>query len=67
MAGSFEDLETKAGELEGVAVFHGDEFVLGLSLRAEMDGCVAVVAELEVSGEKVGVEVSEEDVADLNA
>ena len=67
MAGSFEDLETKAGELEGVAIFHGDEFVFGLGLCAEADVCAAVVAEFEVPGEKVGVEVSEEDVADLNA
>ncbi len=67
VAGGFEDLEAEAGEVEGVAVFHGDEFVLGLGLGAEADVGAAAVAEFEMAGEEVGVEVSEEDVADLYA
>ena len=67
MTGGFEDLESEAGEFEDVAVFHGDKFVLGFGLGAEADVGSAAVAEFEMAGEKVRVEVSEEDVADLDA
>ena len=32
-----------------------------------MDGCAATVAQFQMAGDEVGVEVSEEDVADLEA
>ena len=67
VAGGFEDLQAHAGEFECVAVVHGDEGVLGDGAGAEMDGGAAAVAELEMAGDEVGVEVREEDVADLEA
>ena len=67
VAGGFEDLEAEAGEFEGVAVSHGDELVLGFGLGAEADVGSAAVAEFEMAGEEVGVEVGEEDVADVHA
>jgi hypothetical protein len=67
VTGGLEDLETHAGEVKRVAVFHGDEGVLGDGAAAEMDGGAAAIAELEVSGDEVGVEVREENVADLEA
>ena len=67
VAGGFEDLEAEAGEVEGVAVFHGDELVLGFGVGAEADVGAAAVAEFEMAGEEVGVEVGEEDVADVHA
>ena len=67
VAGGFEDLEAQAGEFEGVAVFHGDEFVFGLGAGAEADVCAAAVAEFEMAGDEVGMKVGEEDVANLDA
>ena len=67
VAGGFEDLQAHAGEVECVAVVHGDEGVLGDGAGAEMDGGAAAIAELEMAGDEVGVEVREEDVADLEA
>ena len=67
MAGGFEDLKTQSGEVEGVAVVHRHEGVLGFCAGAEMDGCAALVAQLEMAGNEVGVEVREEDVANLEA
>ena len=67
MAWGFENLETETREFECISVLHGAEFIFGLGLCAEPDICAAAVAQLEVSGEKVGVEVSEKDMADLNA
>ena len=67
VAGGFKDLQAHAGEVECVAVVHGDEGVLGDGAGAEVDGGAAAVAELEVAGDEVGVEVREEDVADLEA
>ena len=67
VAGGFVDLEAHAGEFECVAVVHGDEGVFGDGASAEMDGGVRVVAELEVAGDEVGVEVRQEDVTDLEA
>ena len=67
MAGGLENLEAHAGEVERVAIVHGVEGVLGDGAGAEMDGGAATVAELEVAGDEVGVEVREEDVTDLEA
>ena len=67
VAGGFEDLQAQAGEVERVAILHGDEGVLGLGAAAEMDGGAAAVAQFQMAGDEVGVEVGEEDVADLEA
>ena len=47
--------------------FIGDESVLRLRARAEMDGRAATVAQLQMAGDEVGVEVGEKDVANLQA
>jgi hypothetical protein len=60
-----EDLEAHSGKVEGGSIAHGKECIFCLGARAEMNGCVASVAQLEVSGEEVGVEVGEEDVANF--
>ena len=67
MARGFEDLQAHSGEVEFVAVVHGDEGVLGDGARAEMDGGTTTIAELEVASDEVCVEVCEEDVANLQA
>jgi hypothetical protein len=58
VARSFEDLQAEAREDECVAVFHGDEGVLGFGLRAETDVGPAAIAKFEMAGEEVSVEVS---------
>lgn len=67
VSGGFEDLKAEAGEGEDVAVAHGVKGVFGLGLGAEMDPGAAAVAELEMAGDEVSVEVGEEDVADEEA
>jgi hypothetical protein len=64
---SLQDLQVQSRELERIAVFHRDKLVLGLGSRSEADLCAAAVAQLEMSGEKVGVEVSEKNIADLHS
>ena len=66
-SGLFQNLQAQPGKFERVAVFHWDKFVLGLGSRAKPDVRAAAVAQLEMSGDKVGVEVSQKNVADLHA
>jgi len=44
MSRSLQNLEPQSGKLERIAVFHPDEFVLGLSLRTQPYLCTATVA-----------------------
>ena len=67
VAGSLKDLQAQPRELKGVAVLHGEEGVLRLGARAEMDGCAATIAQLQVAGNEVGVEVAEKDMPDFEA
>ena len=60
-------MQAQSWEIKRVAILHGDEGVLRLSAGAEMDGRAAMVAQLQVAGDEVGVEMGEEDVADLEA
>ena len=59
--------EAQPRELERIAVLHRHEGVFRLGARAEMDGCAATVAQFQMAGDKVGVEMGEKDVADLEA
>ena len=45
----------------------GDERVLGLRLGAQVDGRAGPIAQLEVAGEEVGVQVRQEHVRDAQA
>ena len=67
MAGSFEDLQAQSREIERIAILHRHEGVFRLGAGAEMDGRAATVAQFQMAGDEVGVEVGEEDVADLQA
>ena len=50
-----------------VAVFHGDERVLGLGARPEPDVGAAAVPQFEMPGDEIGVEVSQKDMPDLRS
>ena len=65
VAGGLEHLQTQSREAESIAVFHGDEGVFSLGAGTEMDGRAAAGAQLEVTGDEVGVEVGEKYVANL--
>jgi hypothetical protein len=67
VAGRFENFEAQSRKVERVAVFHGDEGVFRLGAGAEMDGRAAAVAQLQMAGDEVGVEMGQKDVADLEA
>ena len=67
VAGRLKHFEAQPRELERIAVFHRDEGVLGLGARTEMDDRARAVAQFQVTGHEVGMEVSKEDVADLEA
>src|SRR5258706_9926024 len=67
VAGGFEDLEAHSREVECIAVLHRHESVFRLGARAEMDGRAATVAQFQMAGDEVGVEVGEKNVADLQA
>src|SRR5580693_2199589 len=65
VAGSLERLQAQSGELDGIAVLHGDESVFCFGAGTEMDGRAASGAQLQVPGDEVGVEVAEKYMADL--
>ncbi len=65
MPRGLEHLQAKPREIKPIAVIHGDELVFRLCACAEVDCGAAGVAQLQVAGDEVGVEVAEEDVADL--
>src|SRR5580704_19319232 len=50
VAGSLEHLQAQSGEVESIAVLHGDESVFRLGARAKMDGRAATIAQLQVTG-----------------
>ena len=64
VAGRLERDEPYLPEVDRVAVGERRERVLGLGARAKVDPRAHAVAQLEVSGEKVCVEVREHDVLD---
>jgi hypothetical protein len=67
VAGSLEHLQTHSGKIEGVAILHRDESVFRLGAGAKMDGGAATVAQLQVAGNEIRVEMGEEDMANLEA
>jgi len=64
VAGGFEDLESDLAEVEAVAVAEWGERVLGFGGGTEADSGADAVAELEMAGDEIGVQVGEEDVLD---
>lgn len=67
MAGSLQYLEPQAGEVERIAIFHRHEGIFRLRASAEMNDCATAVTQFKVAGHEVGVEMAEEDVANLEA
>ena len=67
MTRSFQNLEPHCSEFKRFAVFHGYEGILGLTSGPEPDLCAAAVAQLEMSGKKIRMEVSQKNVADLHS
>ena len=64
VARGLHDLELDVAKLDRVAVLHLDALELRLGPAAEMDRRPGLVAELDVAGDEVGVEVGQEDVLD---
>ena len=64
VARRLEHLERERPELDRVAVAHRRERVVGLGAGSEVDRGAGAVAELEMAGHEVGVEVREEHMAD---
>src|SRR5262245_10669734 len=67
MTGRLEDLQTHARKIERIAILHRNERVFRLSVGAEMDRRAEPVAQFEVTGYEVGVEVGEEDMPNAKA
>ena len=67
VAGSFEDLEAQSRKVEHIAVLHCREGIFRLCAGTQMDGRAAAVAQLQMAGDEVGVEVGEKHVADMKA
>ena len=65
MAGSFEDSQADAAEFDSLAIVQRSEGVFGFCGGAEINFCADAIAEFEMAGDEVGVEMSEEDVLDL--
>jgi hypothetical protein len=65
--GRFERREPYAAELHAVAIVKRRERVLGPRNRAQVDGGACAVAQLEMAGDEVRVEVREEDVRNAEA
>ena len=57
VTGRFEDLEPQTREVEGIAVFHGDERIFGFCSGPEMNLSAATIPEFEMTGHEIGVEV----------
>ena len=64
MTRRFEHFDPHVAELERIAVPHRHERVLRLRRAAESNRRAGAIAQLEVPGDEVGVEVREKDVAD---
>ncbi len=67
VARGFQDLQAQAGKVEGVSIGHGDKGVFRFGSAAQINGGAAAVAQFEMAGDEVGVEVGQKDVADVEA
>jgi hypothetical protein len=57
VARGFQDLQAQGGEVEGVSIGHGHKGEFRFGAAAQIDGCAAAVAQLQMTGNEVGVEV----------
>ena len=65
VAGRFQHLQAHAAEFENVAIVKRREGVGRLRGGAEIDGRADAIAQLQMAGDEIGVQVREEDVLDL--
>jgi hypothetical protein len=68
VARSPEHLQAHRGpQVDARTVAVGDELVVGIRASPQVDGGTRTIAQLEMAGQEIGVEVSQEDVTDLAA
>jgi hypothetical protein len=65
VTGSLEGFQANAAEFDDRAIGEGREPIFGLGFGAEIDCGTGAVAKFQVAGDEIGVEMSEEDVFDL--
>ena len=65
VAGGFQNFQAHAAEFDGVAIVKGSECVGGFGGGAEINCGACAIAEFEMAGDEIGVEMGEEDVLDL--
>src|SRR5208337_735897 len=63
--GRLQHLQPQSRKVKRISVLHGGESVLRLGAGSKMDGRAATIAQLQVTGDEVSVEVAEKNMADL--
>src|SRR5579859_4705637 len=61
---SFQHLEAQARKLERVSIRHRNKRILRLGAATQINGGAAAVAQFQMPGNKIGVEVCQKDMAD---
>jgi hypothetical protein len=64
MAGCFEDRQSDRAELDDIAVVQWRGRILRFRRLADVDAGAGPIAQLEVTGDEIGMQVGEEDVSD---
>ena len=67
VARGFQNLQAQAGKVEGISIRHGHKGIFRLGAAAKINGCAAAVAQLQMAGNEVGMEVGQKDVANVEA
>ena len=65
VAGGFQYFQAHAAEFESVAIAVRNKRVRRFGGGAEMDGCADAIAQLQMPGDEIGVEMGQEYVLDL--
>ena len=65
MAGRFERLEAHASEFENVAIMQRSKRVPGFGGGAQIDGRAHAIAQLQMPGHEIGVQMRQEYVRNL--
>ena len=65
VAGRLQRLQAYASEFENVAIVKGGECIAGFRRGAEIDSRAHAIAQLQMPGDEVGVEMRQKDVLDL--
>src|ERR1700692_2680496 len=65
VARRFQNFQAHASEFQNVAIVKRGERVPGFSRRAKINGCAYAVAQLQMPGDEIGVEMGQEYMFDL--